>query len=202
MESENSCFARSSRSLRCADATSRRCSSVVGSGPAGLDVLAVNRRRLLVSEQLLGCISRGDVADGAVSAMVAYSFGQLPARSQFITAVELFTTPWLFVSGIAAGFSARLGCFPLFRFAWLVRPVVFGLGALDAVQHGRWGAADLVVLLAVLTYTTGRFERAWDRALQRLGDQRVIDEHLDPDDFPVQAQVGAARRPTVEGGVR
>lgn len=149
-----------------------------------LEVLAVSSRRLLIGERLVGRIGRGRLGDEAVSAMVAYTFGQLPARSRLIAAVELYTGPWRFVSAIADGFRARARRIPLFRLAWAVRPILFGLGALDAIHRGRWVAAGLVTLLAVLTYATGRLDRARVLALRRLGEQRVIDEHLNPSGFP------------------
>jgi len=153
----------------------------VGKGrrAAGWDVTAADRRTLLVSEAMLTAITAGTVSELEVSARVARAFGQLPARrSRIVLAVGLYCLPWTVVHAFVDRISFALARVPLMSFAWRMRMVVFFLGLLDAVQHGRWEAAIPLTVLSVLTYTTGPLDRAWRCRLAELGDRRVEDEGL------------------------
>ena len=153
----------------------------VASGRRGVgwDVAATDPRTLLVSEARLSQITAGEISDLKVSALVARTLGELPALgSRAVLAVELYCLPWTVVRTCANQISSALGRVPLMSFAWRVRLVVFSLGLLDAVQHARWEAVVPLVVLSVLTYTTGRLDRAWRRKLAELGDRRVEDEGL------------------------
>lgn len=150
-----------------------------GRRAAGWDVTATDPRTLLVSKATLSQIRAGTVSDLEVSALVARTFGQLPALGcRVVLAVGLYCLPWTMVRTCAYRISSALAKVPLVSFAWRVRPVAFSLGLLDAVQHARWEAAAPLVVLSVLTYTTGPFERAWRRRLAELGDRRVQEEGL------------------------
>ena len=136
---------------------------------------------LLVSESVLDALRAGKVSDAKVSVLVARAFGHLPVLgSRAVLAVEIYCLPWTIARAVAGKVANRLARVPLMSFSWKLRPVVFGLGLLDAVQHGRWEAAIPLVVLAVLTYTTGPLDQAWTRKLDELGDHRVIDEGLGP----------------------
>lgn len=113
--------------------------------------------------------------------LVARAFGHLPVLgSRAVLAVEIYCLPWTIARAVAGKVANRLARTPLMSFSWKLRPVVFGLGLLDAVQNGRWEAAVPLIVLAVLTYTTGPLDQAWMRKLDELGDHRVIDEDLGP----------------------
>lgn len=143
----------------------------VGKGrrAAGWDVTAADRRTLLVSEAMLTAITAGTVSELEVSARVARTFGQLPARrSRIVLAVGLYCLPWTVVHAFVDRIS----------FAWRMRMVVFFLGLVDAVQHARWEAAIPLTVLSVLTYATGPLDRAWRCRLAELGDRRIEDEGL------------------------
>lgn len=145
----------------------------------GWDVLAPRQRTLLVSEQLLTEIRSGQVSDLQVSALVAHAAGQLPAQgSRMVLAVGIYCLPWVMVQTVAERVSSRLARVPLVSLSWRMRPVVFGLGLLDAVPNARWEAAIPLVVLTALTYTTGPLRRMWQRKLAELGDRRVADEGL------------------------
>jgi len=136
---------------------------------------------LLVSASVLDAIRAGRVCDAEVSVLVAHALGQLPGLgSRAVLAVEIYCLPWTIARAVAGKVANRLARTPLMSFSWKLRPVVLGLGLLDAVQHGRWEAAIPLIVLAVLTYTTGPLDQAWTRKLDELGDHRVIDEGLGP----------------------
>lgn len=150
-----------------------------GRRSAGWGVLATGRRRLLVSESMLASIKTGRISDEDASAQVAHAFGQLPALgSRGVLAVELYCLPWTIVEAVLSKVALLTAAVPLLSLSWRTRPVAFGLGLLDAVQHGRWEAAVPLLVLTVLTYTTGPLRRAWLRRLDELGDARVAAEGL------------------------
>lgn len=142
-------------------------------------ILAPRRRTLLVCEPLLAEIKAGRISDPEVSAPVAHALGKLPALgSPLVVAVDLYCLPWAIGQVIAGRITCRLARMPLMSLSWRMRPIVFGAGLLDAVQHSRWEAAIPLVVLTVLTYTTGPLNRAWQRKLTEMGDRRVADEGL------------------------
>lgn len=152
----------------------------------GWDVVVPSPGVLLVSESVLDALRAGRVADAEVSALVAHALGQLPVLgSRAVLAVEIYCLPWMIARAVAGKLVNRLARAPLMSFSWKLRPVVFGLGLLDAVQHGRWEAAIPLIVLAVLTYTTGPLDQAWTRKLDELGDHRVIAEGPGPFDRTV-----------------
>lgn len=145
----------------------------------GWDFLVPGRRVLLVSESMLARIKTGQVSDVEVSVQVAYEFGQLPVvGSRIILAVRIYCLPWTTIETLASWIVRRLARVPLMSLSWRMRPLVFGLGVLDAVLHARWEAAVPLLVLAILTYTTGPLGRAWQRKLAELGRRRVADEGL------------------------
>lgn len=143
----------------------------------GWDVLVPDRRTLLASESMLARIRTGQVSDVEVSVKVLYALGQLPAvGSRIVLAVSVYCVPWAVTEAAASRIAHRLARVPLMSLAWRMRPLVFGLGVLDAVLYARWEAAVPLLVLAVLTYTTGPLGRAWRRKLAELGHRRVADE--------------------------
>lgn len=145
------------------------------------DVLVPRRSALLVSESLLTRLRAGGVCDVEVAVRVAYALGQLPAvGSRLALAVGVYCLPWTIVDAVVSRVARRLARVPLMSLSWRMRPLVFGLGLADAVQHARWEAAIPLGVLAVLTYTTRPLHRAWQRKLAELGNRRVADEGLEP----------------------
>jgi hypothetical protein len=150
-----------------------------GRRSAGWSMLATGRRHLLVSESMLASIKTGRISDEEVSAQVAYAFGQLPALgSRGVLEVELYCLPWTIVEAVLSKVALLTAAVPLLSSSWRMRPVVFGLGLLDAVHHHRWEAAVALLVLTVLSYTTGPLRRAWLRRLDALGHARVAAEGL------------------------
>jgi hypothetical protein len=151
-----------------------------GRRAAGGGVLVPGPRVLVVWGSLVASIRSGALSDLEVSALVARAFGQLPAfGSKVVLAVDLYCLPWAIVESIATRIQGRLARMPSLAVSWRMRLVVFGLGLIDAFGSSRWEAALLLVVVAVLTYTTGPSRRAWQRRLAELGDRCVTDEHLD-----------------------
>ena len=146
----------------------------------GWEVAAPCRGSLLVSESMLARIRAGQVSDLEVSVRVAFVLGQLPAvRSRLTLGVAVYCLPWVIVEDATRRVVRRLARVPLMSLSWRMRALVFGLGLVDAVQHARWEAAVPLLVLGVLTYTTGPLSRAWRRKLVEMGNRYVADEGLD-----------------------
>lgn len=146
----------------------------------GWDVLAPGPRVLLMSESLLARIRAGQLSDVEVSVRVACALDQLPVvGSRIVLVVRIYCLPWVIIEAVAFRVMRWLARVPLMSLAWRMRPLVFGLGFLDAVLHARWEAAVPLLVLVVLTYTTGPLSRAWRRKLAELGSQRVAQEGLE-----------------------
>jgi hypothetical protein len=153
-----------------------------GHRAAGWDFIMPSSHIVLVSKSMLAEIRACKISDAEVSALVAHTLGQLPALgSRAVLAIEIYCLPWAITKTAAGKIAHRLARAPLISFSWRMRPVVFGLGLLDALQHGRWEAAIPLLVLAVLTYTTKPLNQAWARKLDELGDRRVTDEGLGPE---------------------
>ena len=155
----------------------------VGTGrrAAGWDVVVPRRGTLLVSDAIVAGLGTGRVSDVQVSVLVARALGRLPVvGSRLVRAVELFCLPWLVVEAVASRIGSRLSRVALVWLSWRMRPIVFGLGLVDAVGHARWEAAIPLAGLAILTYTTGPLAVAWKRTLTDLGDRRAAEEGLTP----------------------
>lgn len=167
----------------------------------GWDVLVPWRASLLVSESLLGRIRTGQVSDLEASVRVARAFGQLPAVGSRLTlAVAVYCLPWVIVEDVARRVARRLARVPLMSLSWRMRPLMFGLGLVDAVQHARWEAAGPLFVLAVLTHTTGPLNRAWRRTLTEMGNRRVADEgpELVPAASPLSPRYPQGHRAVVD----
>ncbi len=146
----------------------------------GWDVLVPCRGSLLVSEAMLARIREGQISDIEVSVRVARALGQLPAVGSRVTLmVAVYCLPWAIVETMASRIARRLARVPLMSLSWRMRPLVLGLGLVDAIQHSRWEAAVPLVVLTVLTYTTGPLNRAWRRKLAEMGNRRVANEGLE-----------------------
>ena len=167
----------------------------------GWDVLAPCRSSLLVSESLLGRIREGQVSDVGASVRVAFALGQLPAVGSRLTlAVAVYCLPWAIVEDVARRVARRLARVRLMSLSWRIRPLVFGLGLVDAVQHARWQAAVPLLVLGILTYTTGPLNRAWRRKLTEMGNRRVADEgpELVPAATPLSPRCPQGHRAVVD----
>jgi hypothetical protein len=152
---------------------------VVSASRRSRAVMVLGRSALLVHESLLAAIKAGQIADVEVSSAVARAYGQLPALwSRATLLVDLYCLPWTVVADLASRAARRLSSVPLVSLSWRMRSLVFCLGLVDAIAHARWEAAVPLLVLAVLTYTTGPFERAWQHRLAELGYRRAAAEGL------------------------
>lgn len=101
--------------------------------------------------------------------------------STLVNAADAYCLPWRIVQIFINVARQAAGRTPLIGFSWKIRGIVFGLAAFDAYRNARWAALIGVILISILSSTTGHLETKWVRKRQDLGDQRAISEGLGPD---------------------
>lgn len=158
----------------------RRQPSVwIGHRLAGGHVVMPARSVLVVSPDLVRQVVSGQLADRQASVMVSRAFGQIAVRSSIVSsAVEFYCIPWQVVRvflGVLGQVAAR---HRILGFCWRIRWIVFAMAVVDAYRSARWTALIGVVLIAVLSWSTGYLEKRWALKLQGLADHRAIHERL------------------------
>lgn len=145
------------------------------------DVVMPGTKILVVRAELLGAVVAGRLSEDQVCALVAHALGQQRVYSSVLVAVgELYCWPGALVAMIADGFSRRAGQVGLLSFAWRIRWLVLGVATVDNCLSERWPALIGVVIIATLSWSTGRFARRWSSILLDRGDERVIAEGFGP----------------------
>lgn len=166
---------------------------LVASRIRGWDVLAVDERHLLVTRRFVNWIVEGALSDVQASTVACQALGQSVVwRSGLVVAAELYITPWRLVSDVGTWIAGALRRVPLMKFAWMIRPIVFGAAIVQSWAEGQWPIAVLDAVLLMLTYTTGRLDARWARTQERLADQRALVEGFGPDLAAILQRRGAA----------
>jgi hypothetical protein len=148
--------------------------------PGGPHAVARGGRSVVMSAELAIAIQTGRIAEAEAMAVLAHASGT--ARSGLVRLdplIALWTLPWRVLATTVRPLRGLIG------FAWKIRPLVIGAAiwqsptdpsAADVVD-GVAIAAVLAVSL-VLTYAWPQMTRGWDQALEREGDQALIERGL------------------------
>lgn len=148
---------------------------------SGRDAVMPTGHDLVIGEQFLGWIVAEQLNHQQVSAIVSHTLGQQPVNSSTLVAVvEAYCAPWHMVSILVSSFNRIASRTPLLPTAWRIRWIVFAVAIIESCRHGRWVALVGVTVIALLSWTTGRFADGWTRVHGELGDRRVIAEGLGP----------------------
>ncbi len=148
----------------------------------GLCAVMPTRTDLVVSLELTHDVVARRLTDRQASAIIsqAVSHPQI-LDSNLAAAFDSFCMPWRLVAAFTGAASQITARIPLIRFSWTIRWIVLGLAATDSYRNTRWPALVGVVLIAVLSATTGRLEAKWLRTLEELADRSTVAEGLGPD---------------------
>lgn len=150
----------------------------LGSGLAAMP----SRSDLIVSPEFVGDVIRGQLTDRQASAVISQALGHRQVHaSTWVNAVEVYCVPWRFVQILTGAASQIASRGPMLGFSWKIRWIVFGVAMVDNYLNARWAALIGVGVIAVLSWSTGYFQKRWSRRLEDLGDQRAIAEGLGPD---------------------
>jgi hypothetical protein len=148
----------------------------------GGQVVMPSSRMLVVSPRFVGKVANGQLTDRQASAIVSQALGAVQVNnSTLVNALEAYCMPWRLVQVLIAMVSQFAARHRTLRISWSIRWLVFGVAIIDSYLNARWAAFVGVILITVLSWTTGFFQKRWDHRLQNLGDERTISEGLGPD---------------------
>lgn len=137
---------------------------------------------LVASPQFVGQVANGQLTDRRASAIISQALAHEQVLDlTLVNALETYCLPWRIVQIPIAAASQFADRHPTFRFSWKTRWIVFGVATVDNYLNARWPAFAGVILIALLSSTTGHFQSRWERRFQDLADQRTISEGLGPD---------------------
>ncbi len=154
----------------------------IGRRIIGGQVVMPSSSILVVSPCFVGQVASGQLTDRQASAIFSQALGVVEViDSTLVNVLEAYCVPWRLVQVLIAMVSQFAARHRILRLSWSIRWIVFGVAIVDNYLNARWAAFIGVVLIAVLSWTTGSFQKRWDRRLQDLGDQRTVVEGLGTD---------------------
>jgi hypothetical protein len=154
----------------------------IGRRIIGGEVILPSSAVLVVSPRFVGQVARGQLTDRQASAMISQALGSVEVvDSTLVNLLDAYCLPWRLVQVLSAMVSQFAARHRTLRISWTIRWLVFGIAIVDNYLNGRWAAFVGVILIAVLSWTTGHFQKRWDHRIQDLGDLRTTSEGLGPD---------------------
>lgn len=136
------------------------------------DVVMPSSSILVVSPTFVGQVANGQLTDRQASAIISQTLGVVEViDSALVNALDVYCLPWRIVQvpiAMVRQFAAR---HRTLRISWSIRWIVFGVAIVDNYLNARWAAFVGVILVALLSWTTGFLQKRWDGRLQDLGDQ-------------------------------
>lgn len=154
----------------------------IGRRIIGGQVVMPSSTAVVVSPEFVGQVANGRLADRQPSAIVSQALGAVEiVDSTLVNLLDAYCVPWRLVQVIIAMVSQFAARHRTLRVSWSIRWIVFGVAMVGNYLNARWVAFAGVILIAVLSWTTGFFQKRWDRRCQDLGDQRTITEGLGTD---------------------
>jgi hypothetical protein len=149
----------------------RQPSIWIGRRVVGGLVVMPSRTVVVVSPEFVRRVSNGQLSARQASAIISRALGHCQLHdSSLVNAVEGYCAPWRFVqvfTGVASQLSTRT---PMLGLSWKIRWIVFGAAIVDSYRNARWAALVGVLVIAVLSWSTGYFQKRWTRELEDLGD--------------------------------
>ncbi len=154
----------------------------IGRWILGGQVVMPSRTVLVVSPRFVAQVANGQLTDRQASAIVSQALGAVEVvDSVLVNVLETSCVPWRLVQVLVAMVTQFATRHRTLRFSWKIRWLVFGMATVDSYLNARWAAFVGVIVIAVMSWTTGFFQTRWGRRVQDLGDQRTIAEGLGTD---------------------
>jgi hypothetical protein len=126
------------------------------------DVVVADPHQLVLSERLVAQVADHQLSDRELCRLVVRSFGLVEMhRSRLVAAVEVFCAPWALLAIVASTLTGPIAGRRLVGYAWRVRWLFVVLAAADLDGRGHWPGLVMLLLVAVATVTTPRWNRAW-----------------------------------------
>lgn len=147
----------------------------IGRRLAGTNAVMPTRTDLVISPELVNQVVGGQLTDRQVSAIVSRALGCHEVHgSSLVNAMNAYSLPWQLIRILTSAASQVSDRKPILKVSWKFRWIVFGAAAVDSYRNGRWAALIGVILIAVLSWSTGYFQNRWLRTLRDLGDQHAL----------------------------
>lgn len=154
----------------------------IGRWIVGGQVVTPSSTILVVSPRFVAQVANGQLTDRQASAIISQALGAVEVvDSVLVNVLKAYCLPWQLVQLLVAMVGQFAARHQTLRISWSIRWLVFGVAIIDNYLNARWAAFVGVIVIAVLSWTTGLFQKRWDRRLQDLADQRTISEGLGPD---------------------
>ena len=140
-------------------------------GKRYVDAFPVGRRGIVVTSGMLDQLLTAQLPHRMATALLVGAQGQLRSGvSRRDPALRLLCLPFWLV-GVPG---AALGVSRLFRFAWMLRPVVFSIAVVQTWQLGMPGMSAAIAGLLAVTYLVPRWRRRWRATQVRIFDDAVL----------------------------
>ncbi|MGC3995492.1 MAG: hypothetical protein QM779_15475 [Propionicimonas sp.] len=126
------------------------------------EVVAADARQLVMSERLIGQVSQHSVPDQDLRRLVVRALATADVhRSRLGAAVEVFCLPWSILASVGRAVSRPLASLRLPTLAWHGRWLFVALAAADLYRQAHWPGLVMLLLAAIATVTTPRWNRSW-----------------------------------------
>ena len=126
------------------------------------DMVAADLGQLVLSDRLLQRITQHTVPDDEVRRLIVRALATAGVnRSRLVAAVGVFCLPWSLLAVIARTMARPLVALGLPVLAWRARWLFIGLAVADLYGRAHWSGLVMLLLAAVATVTTPRWNRAW-----------------------------------------
>ena len=126
------------------------------------EVVAADARQLVLGQRLMGQVSQHSVTDQDLRRLVARAFATADVhRSRLVAAVEVFCLPGSILARTARAIARPVASLRLPTLAWHARWLIVALAAADLYRQAHWPGLVMLLLAAIATVTTPRWNRSW-----------------------------------------
>ena len=172
------------------------------------EVVAADARQLVLSERMIGQVSQHSVPDQELRRLVVRALATADVhRSRLVAAVEVFCLPWSILAVVGRAVARPVASLRLPLSAWHARWLFVGLAAADLYRQEQWPGLVMLLLAAIATVTTPRWNRSWASRQVAMADAFETDNP--PTSMPqpragatTPRRVGAVRGATPRGSAR
>jgi hypothetical protein len=171
------------------------------------DVVAADLRQLVLSDALLRRVSHHSVTDLELRPLVVRAIATADVhRSRMVAAVELFCVPWSILATVARAIARPVSSLRLPALAWHARWLFIALAAIDLYRQAHWPGLVMLLLIAIATVTTPRWDRNWINHQVAMADaferEQAVSERTRTSSATAPGPVRARRSTAPRGGAR
>lgn len=145
------------------------------------EVVAADARQFVLSECLIGQVSQRAVTDQELRRLVVRALATADVhRSRLVAAVEVLCLPWSILATVATAVSRPVASLRLPALAWHARWLYLALAAADLYRQAHWPGLVMLLLAAIATVTTPRWNRSWANRQLAMADAFESDHPTTP----------------------